>query len=63
VLFLSARTDAQTVQQVFTVGADDYVSKPIVGPELVARILNRLERSQILRKLQKFTANSKPLMH
>jgi DNA-binding response OmpR family regulator len=63
VLFLSARTDAQTVQQVFTVGADDYVSKPIVGPELVARILNRLERSQILRKLRKFTANSKLLMH
>jgi DNA-binding response OmpR family regulator len=55
VLFLSARTDAQTVLQVFTVGADDYVSKPIVGPELVARILNRLERSQILRKLRKFT--------
>jgi DNA-binding response OmpR family regulator/HPt (histidine-containing phosphotransfer) domain-containing protein len=59
VLFLSARTDAQTVQEVFTAGADDYVSKPIVGPELVARILNRLERTQILRKLRKYTANAK----
>jgi DNA-binding response OmpR family regulator len=55
VLFLSARADAQTVQQVFTVGADDYVSKPFVGPELVARILNRLDRTKILRKLRKFT--------
>lgn len=55
ILFLSARTDAQTLQQVFNVGADDYVSKPIVGPELVARILNRLDRTQILRKLRKFT--------
>ncbi|MEW6493420.1 MAG: response regulator [Cyanobacteriota bacterium] len=53
VLFLSVFTDAQTVQQVFTAGADDYVSKPIVGPELVARILNRLERVQILRQLHK----------
>jgi DNA-binding response OmpR family regulator len=54
VLFLSARTDIETIQSVFTVGADDYVSKPIVGPELVARILNRLERTKILRKLRKF---------
>jgi DNA-binding response OmpR family regulator len=53
VLFLSARTDIETVYRVFTAGADDYVSKPIVGPELVARMLNRLERVQILRKLRK----------
>lgn len=54
VLFLSARTDAETVHRVFTAGADDYVNKPIVGPELVARVLNRLERTQIQRKLQRF---------
>lgn len=52
VLFLSAHTDAQTLQQVFMAGADDYVSKPIVGPELVARILNRLERTRIVRQLR-----------
>ncbi|MEQ8469441.1 response regulator [Coleofasciculus sp. E1-EBD-02] len=44
VLFLSAHTEVQTVQQVFTVGADDYVKKPIVEAELIARVLNRLER-------------------
>jgi DNA-binding response OmpR family regulator len=53
VLFLSAHTDAKTVHQVFTVGADDYVNKPIVGPELVARVLNRLDRAQILRNWRK----------
>ena len=37
------------MQQVFAVGADDYASKPIVVPELLARLLNRLERSQLLR--------------
>lgn len=51
VLFLSVHTDAQTVNQVFTAGADDYVNKPILGPELIARVLNRLERTQILHKL------------
>lgn len=57
VLILSAHTDAETVQRVFTAGADDYVSKPIVGPELVARVLNRLERTQILRKFGKLKGN------
>lgn len=52
VLFLSARTDVQTVHRVFAAGADDYVNKPIVGPELVARVLNRLERVQFRRKLR-----------
>ncbi len=52
VLFLTAHTDAETMQRVFTVGADDYVSKPIVGPELVTRILNRLERSRLLKNIR-----------
>ncbi|MGL4621591.1 MAG: response regulator, partial [Chroococcidiopsis sp.] len=47
IIFLSARTDAEIIHRVFTLGADDYVNKPVIGPELVARILNRLERSQI----------------
>ncbi len=51
VLFLSAHRDIETVTRVFTVGADDYVSKPVLAPELIARILNRLERTYILRKL------------
>ncbi|MGB8701888.1 MAG: response regulator, partial [Thermosynechococcaceae cyanobacterium] len=51
ILFLSAHTDAETVCRVFTAGADDFVNKPIMGPELVARILNRLERLQMIRKL------------
>lgn len=52
ILFLTAHTDAETMQRVFTVGADDYVSKPIVGPELVTRILNRLERSRLLQNIR-----------
>jgi DNA-binding response OmpR family regulator len=55
VLLLSTHTNSQMVHQVFTSGADDYINKPIVGPELIARVLNRVERVQILRKLRKFT--------
>lgn len=51
ILFLTAYKDIESVNQVFTVGADDFVSKPIIGPELVARIINRLERIKLVRTL------------
>ncbi len=51
VLFLTARTDADTVQRVFAAGADDFVTKPFVGPELVTRLTNRLDRVQLHRTL------------
>ncbi|HIK17595.1 MAG TPA: response regulator [Leptolyngbyaceae cyanobacterium M33_DOE_097] len=50
ILFLTAHTDAETINQVFSVGADDFVSKPIIGPELITRIINRLERIRFLRQ-------------
>ncbi|MEB3292445.1 MAG: diguanylate cyclase, partial [Synechococcales bacterium] len=51
ILFLTAYSDAETMHQVFAAGADDFVTKPFVGPELVTRICNRLERSRLLRSL------------
>ncbi len=51
VIFFSAHTGSEKIEQVFEAGADDYVTKPIMGPELVARVLNRLERVQMLRRL------------
>jgi DNA-binding response OmpR family regulator len=35
------------IQQVFTLGANDFVTKPIVGPEIIARITNLMERQQV----------------
>lgn len=49
VLFLTSHRDAETMYRVFEVGADDYISKPIVAAELINRILNRLERTRLLR--------------
>lgn len=50
ILFLSARQNAAA--QVFAAGADDYVVKPVLGPELITRITNRLERSRLLHRLR-----------
>jgi DNA-binding response OmpR family regulator len=46
ILFITAHRDAEMIQRVFIAGADDYISKPIMAPELLARVLNRLERRQ-----------------
>ena len=44
IIFITACTDAETMQRVFAAGADDYLNKPIIGSELLTRISNRLER-------------------
>lgn len=51
VLFVTADTDPDTVRRIFASGADDVVSKPVIGTELAARILNRLERTRVLRSM------------
>jgi DNA-binding response OmpR family regulator len=51
VLFLSSHTDIETIQRSFTVGADDFLTKPIVPTELLTRVRTRLEQ----RKMWKVT--------
>jgi diguanylate cyclase (GGDEF)-like protein len=49
VIFATARTDPATIEEVFSAGADDYIPKPILGPELLTRVANRLERVRLYR--------------
>ena len=50
ILFLTVHSDAEMVNQVFSVGADDFVANPSSDQELVTRILNRLERVKLRRR-------------
>ncbi len=50
VIFLTAFADAIAVERAFAAGADDFVAKPIVGPELITRITNRLERTRLMKE-------------
>jgi diguanylate cyclase (GGDEF)-like protein len=49
IIFLTTHPNIETIDRVYSVGADDFVSKPIAGSELVSRIINRLERIELLR--------------
>jgi PAS domain S-box-containing protein len=53
ILFLTVHSNVEIVNQVFSVGADDFVSKPIIISELVNRILNRLERVRLLKIMER----------
>lgn len=48
VLFLSANRDRETIHRIYQVGGDDYIAKPVTEPELMTRILNRMERQQMM---------------
>ncbi len=49
IIFLTAHSEPTLIQQVFAIGADDFVTKPVVGPEIIARITNLMERQQLQR--------------
>ncbi len=51
VLCLTAHNDSSTRYRMFEAGADDYVTKPFVPPELVTRVVNRLERTRLHRAM------------
>jgi DNA-binding response OmpR family regulator len=47
ILVVTAHTDAESLQEAFAAGADDFITKPVLGPELVTRVLSRIERTRI----------------
>ncbi|MEG4169558.1 MULTISPECIES: response regulator [unclassified Microcoleus] len=50
ILVVTAHTDPESLQQAFAAGADDFITKPVLGPELVTRVLSRIKRSRPLLK-------------
>ncbi|MEC4984825.1 MAG: response regulator [Oscillatoria sp. PMC 1068.18] len=49
-LFLLGDPDTVTIKKIFAVGGDDYIPKPIIEPELMARVLNHLKKTETLHK-------------
>ncbi len=49
VLFLTAHDDIETLQEAFSNGADDFITKPINPHAFINRVLNRWQRSQLYR--------------
>jgi diguanylate cyclase (GGDEF)-like protein len=49
VLFLTSNLDEEIISQIFAAGADDYITKPLIESELVARILSKLDQVQLKR--------------
>ncbi len=54
ILIVTAHKEPDKVQAVFAAGADDFINKPVAGPELVTRVLNRIERSRTQQQLMRF---------
>ena len=50
ILFLTGRTDLESRVAAFNAGADDYLAKPLVPEELLARVRVRLDRRRLLRE-------------
>lgn len=46
ILVVTAHSDADSLSQAFAAGADDFITKPVLGPELVTRVLSRIERTR-----------------
>nr|WP_239121719.1 response regulator [Spirulina major] len=53
ILFLSANRDRETIHRIYQVGGDDYICKPVTEPELITRIVNRLDRFHLLDNLRR----------
>jgi DNA-binding response OmpR family regulator len=52
ILIVTAHTDVESIRRVFAAGADDFIGKPVVGPELVTRVTSRIERVRLRQQME-----------
>lgn len=61
IVFLTAQTGWETRVAAFDAGADDYIPKPVVNQELIARIRVRAEKSRLQEEVSRETSVNKLL--
>ena len=52
ILVVTAHTHRESIQKVFAAGADDFIGKPVVGPELVTRVISHIDRTRLQQELE-----------
>ena len=52
IIFLTAKSQTQDVVEGFTIGGNDYLKKPFSMEELIVRINNLLNRTQLQKKVR-----------
>lgn len=60
IIFITAKTDENSIEEAYDAGGDDYVSKPFKPREVLARVKILLERAQSLKKLE-YLASHDPM--
>jgi diguanylate cyclase (GGDEF)-like protein len=50
VVFLTSKTSPESRSAAFSVGANDFVTKPVLAPELINRVMNQLNESSLKRQ-------------
>ena len=53
IIFMTARTDDESIENAFKAGAVDYIVKPIRKSETTARVKTHLKLAKIIEKLEK----------
>ena len=52
VIFMTARTDVESIKEAFEVGAADYITKPIKQFEIIARVKTQLKLTESIKELK-----------
>lgn len=52
IISLTSRSDEETIRSIYAAGVSDYIRKPFIAEELLARVRVQLERSTVLQELE-----------